>query len=442
MDMYELGFVGSFVNICCGLMAVWMAHRLYRSTRKTWQIVATWALFFVLSILCAYPLRRVVPWLSAGRLSEVVWLTAILAYVYLFGDVPLAQRIYTYFLLETSMALVVLLSRVLSVYLAGFVSWPERWMFLGFFLIFWAIWTIAFEKRLRFIMVETLSSFGKNLTVITAFAAVGYGMLLILADPWGTWNRLSGYAVLAWVGIILFVLFAYAMAFKALLSLNDQSTAEKDAQCLEEQLALSEEYYRGLVQQVELARSYNHDMHYHVETLNGLSAAGDMAGMQEYVAEMGKDLPGSLPKQYCAVGAVNALLERYADQCRERGIDLRCQLELSPQTKIHPIHLCVIFGNGLQNALEAVEKLPEEALRWIEVQAKQEGERLAIRITNPCPQRPDLRGGRPATTKTEPGHGMGLENIQAAAGRYSGWSGASWENGVFALSVVLRDKDN
>jgi hypothetical protein len=34
---------------------------------------------------------------------------------------------------------------------------------------------------------------------------------------------------------------------------------------------------------------------------------------------------------------------------------------------------------------------------------------------------------------------MGLENVRTAAQRYNGWSGASWENGIFALNVELND---
>jgi sensor histidine kinase YesM len=180
-------------------------------------------------------------------------------------------------------------------------------------------------------------------------------------------------------------------------------------------------------------------MHYHVETLNGMSAAGDIAGMQRYVADMDKDLPDQLPTQYCDVGAVNALLDRYAGICSQENIQLRCQLRIPPDIAVHPIHLCVIFGNTLQNALEAVEKLPPDADRWIEVKANRERDRLAIQVTNPCPERPDISDGRVRITKKVPGHGMGLENVRAAVQRYNGWSGASWENGVFALNIELRD---
>jgi sensor histidine kinase regulating citrate/malate metabolism len=229
------------------------------------------------------------------------------------------------------------------------------------------------------------------------------------------------------------------VAFKAMLAVSEQEAAESDACRLEEQIALSEEYYKSLVEQVELARSYNHDMHYHMETLNGLSAAGDLNGMQQYVADMGKDLPGSLPTQYCTVGALNALLGRYADTCKQENIQLRCQLNIPANTGVHPIHLCVIFGNALQNAIEAVEKLPPEMERWIEAKANQREGRMAIQVTNPCPERPNINNGHVKTTKQESGHGMGLENVRTAAQRYNGWSGASWENGIFALNVELND---
>jgi hypothetical protein len=394
----------------------------------------------LLWLLGAPLLRTLLPTLSYERAGEILGLTGLCAYVYLFPDIPLCQRVFTFCLLETAMAVMTLVARVLSVLLVQAAAVPEGVLFLGIFFVLLLGFRVLFSCRLQSVILDGLTGFGKNLWVITLFAAAGYGMLLVLADPWAPWDALRLTDILKLTGIIVFVAVAYIVAFKAMLSVCDQAAAESDARQMEAQIALSEEYYKNLVEQVELARSYNHDMHYHVETLNALSAAEDWNGMQQYVADMGKELPGSLPTQYCAVGAVNALLERYVDVCRAESIGLRCQLNIPADTNIHPIHLCVIFGNALQNALEAAERLPPGGSRWIEVRANKERGRLTIQVTNPCPERPDIIAGGVKTTKQEPGHGMGLENVRAAAQRYRGWSGVSWDNGVFALNVELMDE--
>jgi hypothetical protein len=439
MTMYELGIYGDIANVCGGFMAIWMVHRLYHSNRRPWQTVVVWTSLVLLWMLGAPLLRALLPGLSYERASELLGLTGLCAYVYLFTHIPLCQRVFTFFLSETAMALIALAARVMSVSLVQGVAMEEWALFLIIFFALLVGFGLLFACRLQSVILDGLMGFGKNLWVLTLFAAAGYGMLLVLADPWAPWDSLTGMEILEWIGIILFVVVAYAVAFKAMLAVCDQEAAENDANRLEEQIALSEEYYKSLVEQVELARSYNHDMHYHMETLNGLSAAGDLDGMQQYVADMGKDLPGSLPTQYCEVGAVNALLERYADICRREDIQLRCQLHIPANTKVHPIHLCVIFGNALQNALEAVEKLAPGMERWIQVRANQEQDRLAIQVTNLCPDRPEINNGHVKTTKRESGHGMGLENVRTAAQRYHGWSGASWDNGIFSLNIELHD---
>jgi sensor histidine kinase regulating citrate/malate metabolism len=244
-----------------------------------------------------------------------------------------------------------------------------------------------------------------------------------------------------WLGVIAFVILGYVMAFRILVGINNQNHAKMEARKLSEQLILSEQYYDTLVKQVEKIRAYNHDLRYHVETLSGLCAAQDWKGVCEYVESMSCELPKSLPKQYCPVGAANALLQYYAGLCSAEDIEFRCQVYIPQDTQIQPLHLCIILGNGLCNALEAVQKLPKDAQRYIALRVMTEGGKLAISIENPCPTepQPDQNGGY-RTTKRESGHGLGMGNIWEAARHYNGWCKSDWANGIFTLRVMLTEK--
>jgi sensor histidine kinase regulating citrate/malate metabolism len=95
----------------------------------------------------------------------------------------------------------------------------------------------------------------------------------------------------------------------------------------------------------------------------------------------------------------------------------------------------------LCNALEAVQKLPKDAQRYIALRVMTEGGKLAISIENPCPTepQPDQNGGY-RTTKRESGHGLGMGNIWEAARHYNGWCKSDWANGIFTLRVMLTEK--
>lgn len=87
--------------------------------------------------------------------------------------------------------------------------------------------------------------------------------------------------------------------------------------------------------------------------------------------------------------------------------------------------ICAVFGNALDNAMEAVEGLPAEKRR-ISLEARMGKGLLAVSIRNPG-KLSESRDGEeikreiPVTTKTDrSAHGFGLPSIRAALDRYSG----------------------
>ena len=101
---------------------------------------------------------------------------------------------------------------------------------------------------------------------------------------------------------------------------------------------------------------------------------------------------------------------------------------------------CAIFGNALDNALEACEALPPGE-GFVRVILSRQRELLSILFENSRdPSREILpgRGGLPATTKGEgPFHGCGLQNLKRAVERYGGT--VFWEApaGLFRLKILL-----
>lgn len=88
----------------------------------------------------------------------------------------------------------------------------------------------------------------------------------------------------------------------------------------------------------------------------------------------------------------------------------------------HP-EICAVFGNALDNAMEAVEGFPEEKRR-ITMEARWKRGLLAVSIRNPgrIPER-DSRIPKkfPITTKKDrASHGFGIPSIRAVLGRYGG----------------------
>lgn len=433
--------VGDLANLAFGLIGIWMAHSLYRTTRKRWQAVVAWVMIFIVWSFGTNVLKLVLPAVPYVRLSMCIGFTGILVYLYLFQNIPVQQRVFTYFMVDTSMTLTVLLARTLSVLLAQTLDLNGDGVFLALYIPITIVFLVLFRRYLRDYILNALAMFRRHLTILAVFAAVCYVTLLLIVDPWAPWPPLDGWTATAWLGMIVFVCTCYVLAFRTLLSIRDQTSAEHASAQLTAQLSLSEQYYDTLVEQIEQTRVYHHDLRHHINALAGLCADGQLEEISRYIAAMGQALPESLGARYCKVGAVNALLEHYAEHCRGREIEFPCEVRIPADTGIQPLHLCVVFGNALQNALEAVLRMEPSAAPFIEVKAAVAEGRLAISVRNPCAKEPESDGsGGYRTSKEGPGHGLGLTSIRETARQYGGWCGGEWAEGVFTLRVILNCK--
>ena len=101
----------------------------------------------------------------------------------------------------------------------------------------------------------------------------------------------------------------------------------------------------------------------------------------------------------------------------------------------------VVCGGKLGD-LAALERLPAQADRKLEVQAAWAEGRLVITVGNTCSGTVALGlNGLPASTKQEQDHGFGLLSIQQTVRRYGGWMDVEQQENRFLLRMVLKDEE-
>lgn len=83
--------------------------------------------------------------------------------------------------------------------------------------------------------------------------------------------------------------------------------------------------------------------------------------------------------------------------------------------------ICALFGNAVENAIEAVSKLERRSERFISFQARESRGMLVITIENCYAGDLELDDGLPKTTKDATDyHGYGLKSIRRVAEKYGG----------------------
>ena len=101
---------------------------------------------------------------------------------------------------------------------------------------------------------------------------------------------------------------------------------------------------------------------------------------------------------------------------------------------MEPLDISTIFGNAIDNAIEASEKLPEDR-RLVTVRAERFRDMLLIAVEN------NILPGTPATEGTTKRdrfvHGFGIANIQKAAEKYGGQCSFRPKDGMYQLKILL-----
>ena len=100
--------------------------------------------------------------------------------------------------------------------------------------------------------------------------------------------------------------------------------------------------------------------------------------------------------------------------------------------------LYALLGNALDNAIEAVRGVPEDAGRSIEVSISQKGAMALIHVENSFAGALEFEDGLPQSTKGDPlNHGYGMRSMRMTVERYGGTLSAGTHERTFFLNMLI-----
>ncbi|MBP5154606.1 MAG: sensor histidine kinase [Lachnospiraceae bacterium] len=137
--------------------------------------------------------------------------------------------------------------------------------------------------------------------------------------------------------------------------------------------------------------------------------------------------------------ALDVLLAEKMAKCQARGIRMTVNGNCAPLSFMKTMDIYSLFGNAIDNAIEAEEHLPDEK-RSIDVAVEERGDMVVLCFTNFFEGTLTMEDDLPATTKTsEPGyHGYGMKSMRLIAAKYAGELNVSARDDLFNLNVYLR----
>lgn len=219
--------------------------------------------------------------------------------------------------------------------------------------------------------------------------------------------------------IILTALSAFAAGFW-LFGMNKIYLEQQKSGQYQSQIAA----YKMLEEQYRQAERLRHDMKNHIIALSGLLESKDYRKMAEYLDTMehngnlsGGEMTGST--------AVDAILYQKGTYAEQNNIPWECDVTIPKACGINEFDLCVLFGNLLDNAIEACERMQDIEARFINIMANAVKGCFLLEIKN-------------STHKENPEkHGIGLLNIDDVVRNYNGVMDIEVKDGVFTVSILI-----
>ncbi len=266
--------------------------------------------------------------------------------------------------------------------------------------------------------IITIYSF-MNMVVI----AVSYGKIK---------GESMSFILLINLGFIIFadMYFLYFIRF-----MEDNYQLKVKLELLEQQATMQYKYY--LHQEKKHLESLRilHDVNKHIAVMEGLYHGDDKEGTINYIKEINTILKPLLPQQLTNNGILNILLNDKIHNAEKLHIDLQFEIGNVDLSFMNPMDITTIFGNLLDNALEACEQV--NGAPWIRLKINPYYEMIAIKIENSSSNIVSWKEGRPISQKGT-NHGIGLSNVERAVEKYDGSMNLSSENGIFQCNVLIN----
>lgn len=220
-----------------------------------------------------------------------------------------------------------------------------------------------------------------------------------------------------------------AELFLLFYTINQEKKAEleEELKSVRHRMELEQTHYQMVEERREELAKIRHDFNNYLAAIGRLVRMGENEDAWRLIGQLTEDIGRTKENPYCGISVVNAVLEEKEADCTRQGIRLETELDMPSSFGIEPLHLCSIFGNLLDNAIEGcVRSGAEEPV--IRLASRLDGDYLFIKTENPSP---------PPEEKALPGRGRGTKILTEIAREYGGDYAGSYEEGRYVAVVSL-----
>lgn len=138
--------------------------------------------------------------------------------------------------------------------------------------------------------------------------------------------------------------------------------------------------------------------------------------------------------------ALDTILTEKSLVCVANNIHITCLADGKQLNFMKDADIYTLFGNAVDNAIEAVMRLRDPMQRTIGLKVKKNDNFLCIHIYNYFDGNLQIKDGYPVTVKQEKEeHGFGIRSMSEIVNKYGGTITYNTENQIFNLNIIFSD---
>lgn len=208
---------------------------------------------------------------------------------------------------------------------------------------------------------------------------------------------------------------------------------ELELKVVSQMLSEEQKQYQMSKDTIELINLKCHDLKYQIRQLRKRDGEVDKEALKNIEEAVG--IYDSVVRTGCS--ALDTILTEKSLVCEKAGISITCMADGERLSFMAPADIYSLFGNALDNAIEAVLSLPD-VQRNISLNISAKGGMVSIHVENYCRGLLRFEDGLPCTDKDDRGyHGFGMKSMRSIAEKYDGFLTAAVRGNVFHLNIAI-----
>ena len=198
-----------------------------------------------------------------------------------------------------------------------------------------------------------------------------------------------------------------------------------------------DEHYKGIQAYITESKRAEHDLRHHFKLIQMYNFSGEKEKLNEYLDKYTQSLPEITEYTFCDNFAVNSILQYYVNVAKSEDIQVSVNVNVPANTNITDSDLCIIFGNCIENAIEACRKLKDG--KKLSIHSMIKGKLFSIVITNSFTGEIKKENDIFMSSKHE-GEGIGISSVKAVVEKYGDSARFEVSGQEFKAAIILRIK--